>query len=38
VQEYNWGGDWQIDVVAVELTRSGHLSRVTHLPNAVEGR
>jgi len=38
VQEYNWSGDWQIDVVAVELTRSGHLSRVTHLPNAVEGR
>ncbi len=38
VQEYNWGGDWQIDVVAVELTRSGHLSRVTHLPNVVEGR
>jgi putative endonuclease len=38
VQEHSWTGDWQIDVVAVELTRSGRLLRVTHIPNAVEGQ
>jgi len=38
VQEHEWAGDWQIDVVAVELTPRGQLLRVTHLPNAIEGR
>lgn len=37
VQEHGWAGDWQIDVVAVELARTGHLLRVTHIPNAIEG-
>ena len=38
VQEHEWAGDWQIDVVAVELTSRGKLLRVTHLPNAIEGQ
>lgn len=35
VQEHNWMGDWQVDVIAIELTAQGRLLRVTHLPNAV---
>jgi putative endonuclease len=29
--------DWRLDLVAVELDRSGHLVRVEVLENAVEG-
>jgi putative endonuclease len=28
---------WRIDVVAVEVDRSGRISRLEHLPNAIEG-
>lgn len=37
LQEYDWPGDWRIDVVAVELTRGGKLERVTVVQNAVSG-
>ncbi len=37
VQEYEWGGDWRIDVVAVEMDRRGRLLRVDHYENAVTG-
>ena len=29
--------DWRIDVVAVEIERSGRVRRVTVIPNAVQG-
>ena len=35
VQETGWSGPWRIDVVAVELDRSGAPVRVTHYPDAV---
>ena len=37
VQTVDWPGDWRIDVVAVELDRSGRLLRVDHYENAVTG-
>ena len=37
VQEQDWVGDWRIDVVAVEMDRSGHLLRVDQYENAVSG-
>jgi putative endonuclease len=37
VQEYDWPGDYRIDVVAVELDRRGRLLRVAHYENAVTG-
>jgi putative endonuclease len=37
VQEYNWPGDYRIDVIAIELDRQGRLIRVDHYENAVTG-
>lgn len=37
VQEYDWPGDYRIDVVAVELDRRGRLLRVAHYENAITG-
>ncbi|MFZ5918159.1 MAG: YraN family protein [Chloroflexota bacterium] len=35
VQEYDWPGDWRIDVAAVELSSQGRLLRVEIVKNAV---
>jgi putative endonuclease len=32
-----WGGNWRIDVVAVEMDRRGRLLRLDHYENAVTG-
>jgi putative endonuclease len=37
LQEHEWHGDWRIDFVAVELTRSGKLLRVELIENAIVG-
>ena len=37
VQATDWLGDWRIDVVAVEMDRTGRLLRVDHYENAVTG-
>ena len=37
VSQIGWEGPWRIDVIAVELNRSGRLLRITHLPGAIEG-
>ena len=37
LQEHSWGGDWRIDVVAVEMTPGGKLLRVELIKNAVTG-
>jgi len=37
VQATGWPGAWRIDVVAVEMDRSGRLLRVDHYENAVTG-
>jgi putative endonuclease len=37
VEANSWPGTWRIDVVAVELDRSGRLRRVDHYENAVTG-
>jgi putative endonuclease len=37
VQENDWGGDWRIDVVAIEMDRQGRVLRVDHYENAVTG-
>jgi putative endonuclease len=35
VQAHEWHGEWRIDVVAIELDRSGRLLRLDHYENAV---
>ncbi|HRQ37117.1 MAG TPA: YraN family protein [Chloroflexota bacterium] len=35
--EYDLDADWRIDLVAVELDKSGKLLRCEHIPNAVLG-
>lgn len=35
--EHNLDADWRIDLVAVELDKSGKLLRCEHIPNAVLG-
>jgi putative endonuclease len=37
LQEFDWDGDWRIDVVAVEMTSGGKLLRVELIKNAVWG-
>lgn len=37
VIEHNLDVDWRIDLVAVELDKSGKLLRCEHIPNAVLG-
>lgn len=37
VAEHDLDVDWRIDLVAVELDKSGKLLRVEHIPNAVLG-
>jgi len=37
LQEHEWHGDWRIDFVAVEFTRSGKLLRVELIENAIVG-
>ena len=37
VAEYELDVDWRIDLVAVELDKSGKLLRCEHIPNAVLG-
>jgi putative endonuclease len=37
VAEFDLDVDWQIDMVAVELDKSGKLLRCEHIPNAVLG-
>jgi putative endonuclease len=35
LQEFDWDGDWRIDMVAVEMTSRGKLLRVDLIKNAV---
>ena len=37
VQENDWGGDWRIDVVAIEMDKQGRVLRADHYENAVTG-
>jgi putative endonuclease len=37
VQAECWGGNWRIDVVAIELDRRGRLLRIDHYENAITG-
>ena len=37
LSEHDLDVDWQIDLVAVELAKSGKLLRCEHIPNAVLG-
>ncbi len=37
LQEHEWAGDWRLDVVAIELDRSGRLLRIDHYENAITG-
>jgi putative endonuclease len=37
VDEYQWQGDWRIDVVAIEMDQRGRLLRLDHYENAVTG-
>lgn len=37
VDEAGWAGHWRIDVVAIEMDRTGHLLRLEHYENAVTG-
>jgi putative endonuclease len=37
VQAADWLGDWRIDVVAILMDYSGHVSRLDHYENAVTG-
>ena len=37
VQENDWSGAWRIDVVAIQMDRSGRVLRMAHYENAVTG-
>lgn len=37
VQAVNWTGPWRIDVVAVQMDRSGRLRAMEHIRHAVSG-
>jgi putative endonuclease len=37
LQEHEWAGAWRLDVVAIELDRSGQLLRIDHYENAITG-
>lgn len=37
VQQAGWAGDWRIDMMALEVSRSGRLVRRHYIENAVTG-
>ncbi len=37
VQAHDWYGDWRLDVIAIEMDRSGKLLRIDHYENAITG-
>jgi len=37
VQEFDWQGDWRLDVIAIEMDHRGRLLRMEHYENAISG-